>query len=269
MLGTLGGWLTTFTPWRAVKEARESKHKDMECLDAELLQNGNGGGGGAGDLRVSERSGAYVVLADEAGVGLVEAALQVVGHLDAELNGRSSRQGWLHARLVHNLQLRHVGERVPRDPPVLDACVHIVDAVLRVTRRTHNHLRWTVDAQSRRTVEEEGEEPRLGRERHLHVGSLLLVGLRVLDVMRIAIENGVDAREDLVEVSVYDIHRRVHESRVKVAAVDHVHLRDVPHSHIGIVARRIATRSVAASPVNAHLLRDTYSRYAPFEDTNR
>ena len=87
--------------------------------------------------------------------------------------------------------------------------------------------------------------------------------------MRIAIENGVDAREDLVEVSVYDIHRRVHESRVKVAAVDHVHLRDVPHSHIGIVARRIATRSVAASPVNAHLLRDTYSRYAPFEDTNR
>lgn len=93
MLGTLGGWLTTFTPWRAVKEARESKHKDMECLDAELLQNGNGGSGGAGDLRVSERSGAYVVLADEAGVGLVEAALQVVGHLDAELNRRSTRQG--------------------------------------------------------------------------------------------------------------------------------------------------------------------------------
>ena len=51
----------------------------MEGVDAVLTEDGKRAHGGTGD----------VVLADEVRLGLVEAALQVVRHLDAETDGGS------------------------------------------------------------------------------------------------------------------------------------------------------------------------------------
>ena len=51
----------------------------MERVDAVLAEDGQRADGGAGD----------VVLADEVGLGLVEATLQVVRQLDAEADGGS------------------------------------------------------------------------------------------------------------------------------------------------------------------------------------
>ena len=59
--------------------AKGGREGDMEGVDAVLTEDGKRTHGGAGD----------VVLADEVRLGLVEAALQVVRHLDAETDGGS------------------------------------------------------------------------------------------------------------------------------------------------------------------------------------
>ena len=74
-------------------------------------------------------------------------------------------------------------ECVPRDPPLLDARVHVVNTLLRVIDARDGYIGRTVNSHPCRTIEKERNQPRLRRKRHLDVRSFLLVGLGILHIM--------------------------------------------------------------------------------------
>ena len=99
------------------------------------------------------------------------------------MNGGSASQQDGELQLIHDLQLRHMWECVPRDPPLLDARVHVVNTLLRVIEAWDGYIGRTVNSHPCRTIEKERNQPRLRRKRHLNVRSFLLVGLGILHIM--------------------------------------------------------------------------------------
>ena len=83
------------------------------------------------------------------------------------------------SQLVHDLQLRDVGERVPRDPVLLNADIHHRETLLQGRKEDKNDFVWTVNTKIRRTVVKEGYQPRLSCKLHLHhpAGLYILHGI--------------------------------------------------------------------------------------------
>ena len=148
-----------------------------------------------------------------------EPIVQIVRHLDAGLDQDR----------VHDLELRVVRERVPRD---------VARAHGLLEGRDRGRVR-AVQAHAGRAVEVHVDDPRLEHE-------VELLRVRALEVAR---AEGLALlrreREVVVEVAVDDALRAVGEADVQVAAVDDVHDLDLRVRLLGRGRRRVAAAAAA------------------------